>query len=62
MKAGYLIKENGVWTLTTEGEQAISLGAELLETATKKYRIWSNDEVNKKDDTLIDDSTSPEDK
>lgn len=63
MKAGYLIKENGVWTLTTEGEQAISLGAEkLLETATKKYRIWSNDKIDKKEDPLIDDSSSMEDK
>jgi restriction system protein len=41
MKAGFLRKQKGVWTLTEEGEKAIKLGPEkLLETATKKYREW----------------------
>ena len=43
MKAGYLLKENGVWILTEEGTKAISYGPEkLLSTATQKYREWSN--------------------
>jgi restriction system protein len=43
MKAGLLLKENGLWSLTTEGEKAISLGAEkLLDTAKEKFREWSN--------------------
>lgn len=42
MKAGFLRKQNGIWYLTEEGEEAIKLGAEnLLETATKKYREWN---------------------
>ncbi len=28
MKAGYLLKENGIWYLTKEGEKALSLGPE----------------------------------
>jgi len=54
MKAGFLRKQKGVWTLTEEGEKAIKLGPEkLLETATKKYREW--DAERKKDDDLDDD-------
>jgi restriction system protein len=54
MKAGFLRKQKGVWTLTEEGEKAIKLGEEqLLETATKKYREW--DANRKKEDDEIDD-------
>ena len=43
-KAGYLRKQKGIWYLTEEGENAISLGAvALLESATKKYRKWDKD-------------------
>lgn len=47
IKAGFLRKQTGVWYLTKEGEEAMSLGAEkLLELATKKYREWNkNKEV-----------------
>lgn len=63
MKAGFLIKENGVWILTEEGEQAFELGAEkLLQTATSRYRKWSNDKADKKQESLIDDSVSDDDK
>ena len=49
-KAGYLRKLKGIWYLTEEGEQAISLGAvALLESATKKYRKWDK---NRKADTV----------
>jgi len=41
-KAGYLQKEKGVWILTTEGEEAIKLGAEnLLQSALKRYKVWA---------------------
>ena len=51
MKAGFLLKENGVWTLTNEGVKAIALGPEkLLSTATQKYREWSSNKPNEKDE------------
>jgi len=54
MKAGFLRKQKGVWTLTEEGEKATKLGAEeLLNTATKKYREW--DAKRKKVDDEIED-------
>lgn len=52
MKAGFMLKQNGIWYLTPEGEDAIKLGPEkLLETATKKYREWDN---NKKKSDIKD--------
>lgn len=42
MKAGFLRKQKGIWTLTEEGEKAIKFGPEkLLETANKRYREWN---------------------
>lgn len=44
VKAGYLIKNKGVWYLTEEGEKAIELGpVGLLETASRLYRSWAAD-------------------
>lgn len=41
VKAGFLVKKQGTWYLTPEGEQSISLGPEgLLEEANKKYKAW----------------------
>ena len=41
IKAGFLIKKQGVWYITPEGEAAIKLGeVGLLETATSAYRSW----------------------
>ena len=41
IKAGYLHKDKGVWTLTPEGEAALQLGPEkLLDSAVVKYREW----------------------
>lgn len=61
MKAGFLRKQKGIWTLTEEGEKAIKLGQEdLLNTATKKYREWDakrkkeNDDV---EDEIIEDKS-----
>lgn len=51
MKAGYLRKNKGIWTLTPEGEEAMKLGAEkMLSAATKAYREW-NTQNKKKDPT-----------
>ena len=41
IKAGYLRKNKGIWSLTDEGEKAIKLGPEqLLESASAAYNKW----------------------
>jgi restriction system protein len=42
VKAGFLIKRNGVWFLTPEGEEAIKkMGpVELMLESTRRYREW----------------------
>jgi len=41
MKAGWLLKKNGIWYLTPEGERAIALGEDhLLTKARELYKIW----------------------
>src|SRR5437588_3977852 len=41
MKAGFLRKQNGVWTITDEGERALQLSPSLLlEKANAGYRAW----------------------
>lgn len=44
IKAGYLVKKNGVWYLTPEGEAATKLGeVGLLHAATAAYRKWKDE-------------------
>ena len=41
VRAGYLIKKKGNWTITPEGEEALKLGAEKLrDEAWKRYKAW----------------------
>jgi restriction system protein len=41
VKAGFLVKKKGVWYLTPDGEQALSLGpVALLNEARRRYRDW----------------------
>lgn len=41
IKAGFLLKKKGVWYLTNEGEQALTLGeVGLLNAAVEAYRVW----------------------
>jgi restriction system protein len=43
VKAGYLVKKEGLWYLTPEGEEALKLGpVRLLESAQKAYRQWKS--------------------
>lgn len=52
IKAGFLVKQKGIWFLTKEGDEALALGERgLLDEATNAYREWkkkvgelSNDE------------------
>jgi len=44
IQAGFLVKKKGVWFITPEGEQSLSLGAVgLLNEATRKYREWKKE-------------------
>ncbi len=48
MKAGFLVKNNGMWILTPEGEKAMTSGPErLLTEAGRKYREWNATRVPK---------------
>ena len=41
VKAGYLRKTSGRWSLTPEGEKALKLpAAEFIKSATERYRAW----------------------
>ena len=41
IKAGFLVKQKGIWFLTKEGEEALKLGERgLLDEATRAYRDW----------------------
>lgn len=47
-KAGFLRKDKGIWFLTSEGKEAITLGAEMLfDTINKSYRQWAKENKNK---------------
>ena len=53
MKAGLMVKENGLWILTAEGEKSIALGPEkVFDLAKAKYREWSNNREAIKEETL----------
>ena len=64
MKAGYLLKNKGIWILTPEGEDAMKLGAVgLLENTSILYRKWKHERNDNeateigKENFLEDDST-----
>ncbi len=41
VRAGFLIKKKGNWSITPEGEEALKLGAEKMrDEAWKRYRAW----------------------
>ena len=41
VRAGFLIKKKGTWTITPEGEEAMKLGAEKLrDEAWRRYKAW----------------------
>ena len=54
IKAGWLVKNKGMWYLTPEGETAIKLGPEgIFKEAGIAYRKWkSNNQVTNGDDTI----------
>ena len=56
VKAGFLIKKKGTWYLTSEGHEAMKLGADgLLSAAQKAYRQWKKEkEAQEPDDDSPD--------
>lgn len=51
VKSGYLLKNNGIWSLTLEGEKAMKAGAESLLASSKAgYKKWARE--NKRDHPL----------
>jgi restriction system protein len=47
IKAGFLIKNKGIWYLTSEGEGVIKLGAvSLLDAANAAYKKWNEQQKN----------------
>ena len=63
VRAGYLIKKKGNWTITPEGEEALKLGAEKLrDEAWRLYREWYRGSKNASGDkpvTIPDDDNDP---
>ena len=54
-KAGYILKKQGAWYLTSEGEEAIKLGAEqILRNANAAYRKWKRENTMEDEDTEED--------
>lgn len=54
VRAGYLIKKKGNWTITPEGEEALKLGAEKLrDEAWRLYREWYRGSKNASVDTPV---------
>jgi len=51
IKAGFLRKNKGVWTLTKEGEETMKLGpVDLLDKATELYWKWADSAEKLKDE------------
>lgn len=55
MKAGFMQKSKGQWTLTLEGEEVMKLGADrMLDAATKAYRDWKSKQKPDEDEKDIE--------
>ncbi|MEB3147667.1 MAG: restriction endonuclease, partial [Sphaerospermopsis sp.] len=47
LKAGFLLKNKGIWYLTPEGEKALELGeSQLLKVATQAFKEWKAEQEN----------------
>lgn len=54
VKAGYLIKKKGHWSITPEGEEVIKLGAEKMhDKAEEQYRLWNASKESKHELPII---------
>ena len=47
LKAGFMLKNQGIWYLTPEGEKALELGeSQLLKSATQAFKQWKAEKEN----------------
>jgi len=54
VRAGFLIKKKGTWTITPEGEEAMKLGAEKLrDEAWRRYKAWYRGKENTSDEKPV---------
>ena len=54
VRAGFLIKKKGNWTITPEGEEALKLGAEKLrDEAWQRYKAWYRGKENQTDEKPV---------
>ncbi len=65
VKAGWLNKSKGIWTITPEGEQALAQypdALDLIKEASKQYKAWKDAQPDGEDpdDVAIDDEEAPE--
>lgn len=61
VKAGYLQKVKGTWSVTPEGEEAMKLGPEqFLASATKAYWAWKRANTSKENPELLEDVPATE--
>ena len=60
-KAGYILKKQGSWYLTAEGEEAIKLGADqILRNANAAYRKWRQEKDLDADDAVEEETPEKE--
>lgn len=58
VKAGYIQKNNGIWYLTPQGEEALKLSpAEFMRSAQQKYRAWKKARNNLQIDDIESEET-----
>lgn len=61
VKAGYIVKKNGMWYLTPEGEAILPLGPEkAMQLANDAYHTWRKENPSKSDRTDDNIEESPE--
>jgi restriction system protein len=55
VKAGYLIKANGYWNLTSQGEESLKLPrGQLIRSAQKLYRAWKKTQLKEEPESLTE--------
>jgi len=61
VKAGYIIKKNGIWYLTPEGIEAEKMGERILfENITNEYKKWKKEKTSNTEDLSDENETEKE--
>ncbi len=59
-KAGYILKKQGSWYLTPEGEEAVKLADQILRNANAAYRKWRQEKDLDADDAVEEETPEKE--